>query len=88
MLFHVYSFIITDFLLKAASYHNLEEVEVLGAIIYTGTDATTRQKSTLFTGSLAGKEVIKSQDMRKILNCLTMMVMYVHQLIILFYLTH
>lgn len=43
----------------ASSYHNLEDMEVIGTIIYISKDFGTRQLSTIFSGSDAIKEYIE-----------------------------
>lgn len=58
---------------QAAAYHNINEIEVVGAIIYTGTDAAARQTSTLFGGSALIQDMLVDSrtDVRKILDRLT-----------------
>lgn len=66
-------------MLQAASYWNLNDILVIGAVLYTGTDPGARQASTLFGGNELVKEVISNHktDVRKLLDQLTTAVKYV-----------
>ena len=65
--------------LQAAAYHNLNEIEVVGAIVYTGTDAAARQASAIFGGSTLVQDMIHNSrtDVRKILDRMTTDIKYV-----------
>jgi hypothetical protein len=52
----------------------LADIEVIGAILYVGTDPAARQKSSLFVGSPAAEKLIGGQDIRKIIDQLTTMI--------------
>jgi hypothetical protein len=60
-------------LIQAAAFHNLEEIEVVGAIVYMGTDAAARQTSALFGGSELIKDMLAAnpKDVRTILDNIT-----------------
>ncbi|GBE78977.1 hypothetical protein SCP_0201740 [Sparassis crispa] len=57
----------------AASYRNLADMEVIGAILYVGTDTAGRQTSAIFGGSPAVKKLIEDNglDVRTFLDFLT-----------------
>jgi hypothetical protein len=57
----------------------LNEIEVVGAIVYTGTDAAARQTSTIFGGSALVQDMLSDTrtDIRKILDCITVDIKYV-----------
>ena len=61
------------FLFQAAAFHNLEQIEVVGAIVYTGTDAAARQTSTIFGGSSLVQDILSDtrSDVRKIIDRIT-----------------
>jgi hypothetical protein len=63
---------VTD-LFQAEAYHNIEEIEVVGAIIYLGNDPAARQKSMLFGGSNSIKNLLANAniDIRRIIDVLT-----------------
>jgi hypothetical protein len=58
---------------QAAAFHNLEQIEVVGAIIYTGPDPAARQTSTIFGGSTLLQEMLTNtrSDVRKLIDRLT-----------------
>ena len=58
---------------QAHAYHNIEEIEVLGAILYLGNDPAARQKSMLFGGSNSIKILLTESniDIRRIIDVLT-----------------
>ncbi|GBE84717.1 hypothetical protein SCP_0606970 [Sparassis crispa] len=62
-----------QFTTLAAAYRNLEDMEVIGAILYLGLDLAARQVSTLFGGSKAVKDLIDANevDVREIIDDLT-----------------
>ena len=64
---------------QAASYWNLSDILVVGAILYTGTDPGGRQASTVFVGNSLVKDLVISHktDVRKLLDQLTTTVKYV-----------
>jgi hypothetical protein len=64
---------------QAAAYHNINEIEVVGALVYTGTDAAARQTSTLFGGSALIQDMLVDTrtDVRRILDRLTTDINYV-----------
>jgi hypothetical protein len=64
---------------QAAAYHNLNEIEVVGAIIYTGTDAAARQTSTIFGGLALVQDMLSDTrtDVCKILDRITVDIKYV-----------
>jgi hypothetical protein len=59
--------------LQAASYHNLDEIEVVGVMVYTGTDAAGHQMSTIFGGSTVVQRILSDSrsDVRKIIDRIT-----------------
>ncbi|KZS99378.1 uncharacterized protein LAESUDRAFT_765611, partial [Laetiporus sulphureus 93-53] len=59
-----------QFTMLAASYHNLEDMEVFGAIVYKGTDAAAKQLSVIFGGSDTIKTLIELNqvDVRQMLD--------------------
>lgn len=58
---------------QAASYWNMDDVLVIGAILYTGTNPGGRQASTLFGGNDVVNKMIGDHktDVRKFLDMLT-----------------
>ncbi|KAL6305916.1 hypothetical protein BKA93DRAFT_824705 [Sparassis latifolia] len=62
-----------QFTALAASYRNLADMEVVGAILYMGTDAGGWQTSAIFGGSSAVKRLIEDNqvDVRKMVDDLT-----------------
>ena len=54
-------------------FHNLEQIEVVGAIVYTGPDPAARQTSTLFGGSTLIQDMLSDtqSDVRKMIDQLT-----------------
>lgn len=57
----------------AAAYHNLEDMEVFGVIVYKGTDAAAKQLSTIFGGSDSVKKLIELNkiDVRRLISDVT-----------------
>jgi hypothetical protein len=55
---------------QAGAYHNLEDIEVVGAIVYTGIDAGAKQLSTVFGGSDTIQQLIENNkiNVRKLLD--------------------
>ena len=66
-------------LFQAEAYHNIEEVEVFGAIIYLKTDQAARQKLMLFGRSNTLKNLLADAniDIRRIIDVLTTGLKYV-----------
>jgi hypothetical protein len=64
---------------QANSYANLEDIDVVGAVIYKGTDAAGRQLSAVFGGSDAVRKLIEDNrvDVRTRLDQLTTSIKYV-----------
>ncbi|EPS94430.1 hypothetical protein FOMPIDRAFT_89586 [Fomitopsis schrenkii] len=62
-----------EFTTRAASYSNCEDMEVIGAIIYTGQDGGANQLSALFGGSDAVRKLLVNNQVnaREILDNLT-----------------
>ncbi|KAL6297841.1 hypothetical protein BKA93DRAFT_754609 [Sparassis latifolia] len=62
-----------QFTALAASYRNLTDMEVVGAILYVGTDAAGCQTSAIFGGSSAVKKLVEDNqvDVRKLIDDLT-----------------
>jgi hypothetical protein len=58
---------------QASAYHNIEEIEVLGLIVYTGPSSSARQTSTLFGGSPIARKLIESNglDLRRFIDNIT-----------------
>ena len=65
--------------MKAASYSNCEDLEVIGALIYTGQDGGAKQLSALFGGSDAVRKLIVNHqiNVRELLDKLTTALKYV-----------
>jgi hypothetical protein len=59
--------------LQAQSFSRLEDIEIVGALIYTGTDPAGKQLSSLFAGSDLVRHIIEdnSANVREILDRLT-----------------
>ena len=59
--------------MQSAAFHNLEQIEVVGAIVYTGPDPAARQTSTLFGGSTLLQDMLLDtrSDVRKVIDRLT-----------------
>lgn len=78
-----------QFTMLAASYHNLEDMEVFGMIIYKGTDATTKQLSVIFGGSDTIKTLIELNqiDVRQVLDDFSACIRYVMHCYYIFFTT-
>ena len=64
---------------QASAYHNLEEIEVIGSIVYVGPDPAVQQTSTMFGGSPNLRSFITSSqvDLAGFLDHLTTAIKYV-----------
>lgn len=65
--------------LQASAYHNLDEIEVVGAIVYTGLDAAARQTSSVFAGSTLARDMVSDTrtHVRQILDRITTDIKYI-----------
>lgn len=61
------------FLLQCQTIENLDEITIIGAILYRGLDPAGKQLSGLFTGSPTFRKLIDDNDVnvRKVLDHLT-----------------
>jgi predicted metallopeptidase len=60
-------------LIQAAAFHNLEQIEVVGAIVYMGTDSAAQQTSFLFGGSDLVRDALAANptDVQEVLDNIT-----------------
>jgi hypothetical protein len=55
---------------QSDSYRNAEDVEIIGAVVYTGTDIGAKRLSTVFVGSDIIQELVEKYEphVRKLLD--------------------
>lgn len=72
---------ILTILLQCQSIENLDEITVIGALLYRGADPAGKQLSGLFTGSPVFRKLIDANDVdvRKLLDRLMVALKYVYQ---------